>query len=195
MTKRTVVFLGLDIESTSSASPPDAQLIQVGAKVEGHSALFTMDVGHDQFTFTEEARKANGFTDERVRAAMRPPFVDASFEAWLKEQGVGSDCGTRGVAVGWNVGGFDIPFVRYYLPQSFKRLSYQTVDLNTLCFSIAKVRGIPFHTIKTQAKEYSDTTQAGFTTHRHDAGYDAAAALYEWEFLLDLIRLNGWKAE
>src|SRR5271155_3016324 len=128
-----LVFMGLDIESTGSERPPTRQLIQIGVASQT-GFVFTSDVGHPhgEFEFDPEARKVNGFTDERVEAGPRPLVVDERLTEWLRARDVKAK---RGIAIGWNVGSFDMPFVRHYLPRSSKLFSYRTIDLNAVCMT------------------------------------------------------------
>jgi DNA polymerase III epsilon subunit-like protein len=182
-----LVFMGLDIESTRSDRPPKGQLIQIGiAMLDGFE--FGMDVGYDkgEFSFDPEARKVNGFTDERVEKAPRPVVVDNQLTGWLQARDVAPK---RGVAIGWNVGAFDLPFVHYYLPTAATRLSYRSIDLNAVCMTWAEANTIDWQTVKHAAKahaEYRLKTE-GKRPQWHDATYDAWAALYSWLYLQGLM--------
>ena len=87
--------------------------------------------------------------------------------------------------VGWNVGSFDVPFVRKHLPGVASVLSYQSADLNAACFIISEAQGISYKGLKARAKEYAAemALKDGLDEAWHDAGYDALASLYAWEYL------------
>lgn len=176
-----LVLIGLDGEMTGSGSPEEFQLIQIGvATLSG--ARWQSDIGHSQYNSSEEAMKVNGFTDERVKAGPPETVVDGWLNQFLAEHKV---LEKRGIAVGWNVGSFDMPFVRRYLPQSAKRFSYRSLDLNSVCFTIGEATGRTWQSVKEEAKAAAVKT-IGFEKW-HDAGYDAMAAIRAWEHLRDMI--------
>jgi len=182
------IFFAVDGEMTGSKSPEEYQLIQIG--VAGERAydmddVFVSDIGYDdgKFKFTEEALKVNKFTPERITAGPKPWIVDADLVGWLLDNhGIENKC----IAVGWNVGSFDMPFVRKYLPESAKMFSYRSLDLNSVCFTLADVTGFSWSTIKHHAKIFAENTIPG-TPDWHNAGYDALASLRAWEYLKSLI--------
>lgn len=95
--------------------------------------------------------------------------------------------------VGWNVGSFDMPFVRKHLPTLASQLSYQSTDLNAAAFLIADAQSESVVTIKAEAKNYAEAlmTMRGWEPSWHDAGYDSAAALLSWDYLKERAR-NGY---
>lgn len=177
-------FVGLDIETTGSGGPDEFKLIQIGVAIRD-GPLFCQDVGWDPpWNETLEAQAVHGISPERIIAAPRSWQVDGMLISFLNttiEGTVG-----RLVPVGWNVGSFDMPFVRAQLPQSAKRFGYRAVDLNSVCYTIAILIGIDPKALKKGAKVYSRfwiTEEAP-----HNAGYDARAALYEWDYMMNKVR-------
>ena len=187
MSEKHPVFVGLDGEMTGSTSP-DAhlkfQLIQIGIALRSGEG-FVSDIGYPTWNQTDKAMAVNGFTPERIRAAPPSAEVDARLDVWLTEHGVIK----QAVPVGWNVGAADMPFVRGYLPLSAAHFGYRAVDLNSVSFTLGEVSEHSWKAIKKRAQEFA-TTQADHDAvegHRHDAGWDARAALYEWTFLQMMI--------
>ena len=85
---------------------------------------------------------------------------------------------------GWNVGAFDLPFVRDTLPGLASLLSRRSVDLNAVCFTLGGT--LPYfgsrpkwNTWKRLSKEaaQAELTAISVAPKWHDAGYDALAAL------------------
>ena len=167
------IFIGCDTETTSSEMPPSGQLIQIGVTMT-NGDTFVSDVDPGWFKFNEKARKVNGFTDERVRAAPPSTEVDARLYEWLASRGATAD---SIVPVGLNVAGFDMPFLRYYLPKTFTLFSYRSVDLNAIIFTMDVITGQGFKVIKDRAKRFAANQNP------HDAGSDAQAALKMWAYL------------
>ena len=177
------VFVGLDGEMTNNTPPPDGQLVQIGIALgPPTNARFVSDIRPIFFRFSEEARKVNGFTDERVRAAQQPAAVDNHLYEWLVEHGAKPK---SLVPVGFNVGNFDMIYVRYYLPRTASLFSYRSVDLNAIVFTLAQVLGKNWKDIKTDAKKFAANPKP------HDALADAVEALDCWNYLQRLIYRGG----
>ena len=143
------------------------------------------------FDVQEEAMKVNGFTMDRIQAAETAGAVDQNLLSYLNTFPVPD---RKLIAIGWNVAGFDLPFIKRFLPQSFKKLSYRTVDLNAVCFTLDPVYlnavcftldPVKWERHKKAAKSYAAEELASeFPGEKwHDALYDAAAAYHAWHYL------------
>lgn len=128
---------------------------------------------------TQERLDLEGYSRWEVTTqAVR--FIEEHSDAWH---------GNR-KPVGWNVASFDMPFVRRYLPGVARVLSYQSADLNAICFAISEAHGISYKGVKSLSKDYAkeqlhDTFEEALW---HDAGYDAAAGLHSFKYLTDRIK-------
>jgi DNA polymerase III epsilon subunit-like protein len=171
--------IGFDIETTGS-DPYLHQVIQVGAALPNQDD-FSSDVGWDTWVEVPEAMAVNGFTRDRIMAGPRVEAVDTELAAYLRRVNPDGRC----IPVGWNVVSFDVDFIKRQMPKSFKRIGYQGVDLNALCFTLADITGRSFDSWKDASKEYAKLTllSKGIRSQWHDALYDARAALVSWEFL------------
>lgn len=139
--------------------------------------------------------EANGFDRGRIIEAPRPAEVEAALIDYLLRIG-----GRRGerllVPVGWNVGSFDMPFFRRTFPEAAKLFSRRSVDLNSVCFTFGSLLfGDPaartWDAWKEQAKHFADRALYGVIPGgRHDAYYDAAAAVVEWMYLRNRLPLH-----
>jgi len=158
-------------------------LIQIGLAVTP-KATFVSDIGHQTYNWTQEALDVNKFTHERIKAGPAPAEVDKALVNFVAAHIPGER--VRLIPVGWNVGHFDVPFVRYWLPNFARLLGYRSVDLNAVTYTAAKVTGRAYDKIKAAAKRYAVrvlTQPENF----HDAGYDAAASLAAWDYLILLL--------
>lgn len=184
-------FIGLDIETTGSDVHKHG-LIQIGVFVpdgDFRGDSFVSDVKPwPGVEIDAEASKIHGITFERMMAAPESFEVDEQLAHWLEEHGIDH---SNGHVVGFNVGSFDMVFVRKYLPKTAARLSYRTVDLNAILFTIAEWHpSEPFRELKRRAKRWAE---AEVTTHFcrspqwHDAGYDALASYECWRYLVDYL--------
>ena len=192
-----LVLMGVDLETTMSDPPPRGRLLQIGvcfAVVEPckpmlSGAKFVSDVGYPDFETMErsaEADKVHGITLERIGRAKSVWDVDRELSLFLLANGVGPK---RAIAIGWNVGGFDMPFVRFYLPMSAQRFSYRTIDLNAVCMTVGTARSIPWKTLKDKSKAYAaEWIRSSYPeVGPHDAGYDAMEAVVCWRWLVSEI--------
>lgn len=123
-----------------------------------------------------------------IQQALDPAGVDKMLYEFLLT--IGGSKGERVlVPVGWNVGSFDMPFVRNTLPLSAALFSRRYVDLNSVCFTYGSlVKGVPFgdwHGFKNDCKQFAEEALQidGEPAQWHDAGYDAQAACYSWKRL------------
>lgn len=89
--------------------------------------------------------------------------------------------------IGWNVAGFDRPFVEKHMPLTFERFSYRTIDLNAICYALAEPNVRSYDTIKNRSKQYG-ADKVGGPEMAHQAGWDAATSFYAYLYLRDLVR-------
>lgn len=176
-------FVGVDGEMTGTDGPAVHQLIQIGVAT-APDGVFVSDIGYDEWRQNEDSMRIHGFAPERIRAAPRPHVVDRNVTSWLSDKVVGAEKGL--IAVGWNVCGFDLPYVRHYLPRLGSFISRRSVDLNAVCFTFAGDAGSRWKRLKKRSKRYAEERLGRAAWH--DAGYDAVAALLAWEYFQNLAR-------
>lgn len=133
----------------------------------------------EEFPLPAEHRKQINFEREREEAeekrARAVPTLD-----WYITQAYKKSF----ICVGWNVGSFDLPFVRRELPILGSLMHYRTIDLNAVCFTAERVLATDYRELKDEAKEYAEDKIVG-AADWHDAGYDALASLKAWEYLIE----------
>jgi len=178
------LFLGLDGEMSSSELSEGGKLIQIGVSTaEGINRSYTMNPGECQWS--ERAFEVHGITLESLQSAPLPDEVDSQVYDWLIA--IGADTNNRGktIPVGFNVGAFDMPFVKDSLPKTYSLFSRRTVDLNALCFALdyKEENGMPVkaETWKKKAKDYA-IEKIGME-NQHDAGWDSLMHIYCFEYL------------
>lgn len=185
-------FWGLDLE-TSGVTHERHVPIQLGlAAPDGTMKSWLIDsfawegfkVGEDHWLWDERAAEVHGITKARLQEeGLSIPrvtleainFIEAHSNVWHGQRKL----------VGWNVGSFDVPFVRKHLPGVASVLSYQSADLNAACFIISEAQEVSYKGLKARAKEYAAemALKDGLEEAWHDAGYDALASLYAWDYL------------
>jgi len=202
MSKSKRDFIGLDFETSGTTHERHAP-IQLGlATQDGSYASWLIggwrwagpstvtgpeyEVGTQCWEWDEGAYGVHGITQEALeKFGMTPGEVTADAIAFLQQHSQAWR-GER-IMVGWNVGSFDAPFLRRYLPGIAREMSYRSVDLNAVTYTIAEAHGIKSKTLKRQAQEAGAeralTIPSSGTWKLHDAGYDAVAALGAWDYL------------
>jgi DNA polymerase III epsilon subunit-like protein len=193
-------FWGLDLETSGTTHERHAP-IQLGLSAPtGEVKSWLINAwawdgkvaGEDHWLWDERAFEVHGITKERLqeegssipRVTLEAvSFIEAHSDVWH---------GSRKL-VGWNVGSFDVPFVRKHLPGVASVLSYQSADLNAVCFAISEAQQLSYSDLKAEAKAYAAEKcfDAGLKESWHDAGYDALASLYAWDYLVSRVR-NGY---
>ena len=187
-------FIGLDGEMTGGTKTLDFykeyQLCQIGIALS-YDDIFSSDIGFDEGSYkvTEQALEVNKFTHERIQSGPRQGEVDSELVTWIRERILEANkpFGLKLIAVGWNVSSWDMPFVRQYLPRFAEWVWYRAVDLNSVVFTAQKVTGQSYDAIKGGAKRYAEKV-IKHSVEWHSAGYDAAASLAAWDYLIKLLK-------
>lgn len=189
------LLIGLDGEMSDSDLDKGAVLIQIGVCDE-YGNTFESLIGYDAGWYqTEQASAVHKIPDEDILTAPRPDQVDRRLYSWLearlddariREESTGL---RPFVPVGWNVGNFDMPFVRKFLPESASLISRRSLDLNSLCYSFEDAQV----TYMGERRSFSKWKQLAHDAASevlgddgwHDALFDAQAALEAYNFLLE----------
>ena len=185
-------FIGLDGEMTAADLSAGGRLIQIGLAVgEGEDDRITALIGWSEGDYFAEpvAMGVHGIPPETIHAAPRAPEVDERLRDWCLVRGATEDRRTL-VTVGWNVGAFDLPFVQHCLPRTFALLSRRSVDLNAVCITLggaaehggSRPKWTGWKRMSKRAAE-DRLSALGVEPQWHDAGYDALASLFAWEWI------------
>lgn len=185
-------YLGCDIETTGSEFKFEHKTIQIGVYDPKTQTLFREYVGWNEGTFEmePEATAVHKIPREMILAARPASEVDTMLLNWLVSRGVRAK---RGIIVGFNVGVFDMPFVRRDLPTASRHISYRCVDLNAILMSMAVATGVSWLKLKEKAKAYARSVLATEMPDltQHDAGYDAREAILCWQWCVAQLRVGG----
>lgn len=187
-----VRVVGLDGEMTCSDLSLGGRLIQIGVAVGfEREQRFTSLVGWpaNEYVADPKAMRVHGISDKAIATASPAPEVDGRLRAFLLANG--ADVRKKAIEpVGWNVIGFDMPFVRDALPRSAELISRRGVDLNAVCRTLDGI--LEFEGSRPSAKGWKRLAKRaaaealaddGIDKEWHDAGFDAAAALASWQWL------------
>jgi len=188
-------YLGLDGEMSGTTS--SHQLIQIGLAIGARDTL-GLDVGWLAGTYRvdPESLQVNGFDHARIQQGQPPEVVDVACVAWLDLRFPGMHA-KQLIPVGWNVAGFDMPFVRRDLPKLGARLSYRSVDLNAVCFALdgkvaagtdGQVRPRSWEWWKKDVKRLALEAMGAGVAKPHDAEWDAVVSLQAFRVLQGIVR-------
>lgn len=176
------------------------RLIQIGIAVPDTKGVhpgysrYTSDIGwpKDSYPWEQAALDVNGFDHERIQKGYSASYVDNELYDWLTNI-METDEYNSLIPVGWNVGGFDMPYVRRYLPKTANLFGYRAKDLNSTCYDLAKVFGNgtvnSSNKYKKASKKYAEAKlreiHGADKVKWHDAGFDSEAAMYSWEWMIE----------
>jgi DNA polymerase III epsilon subunit-like protein len=207
MSKKTsnVMYFGLDGEMSGNDIELGCKLIQIGlATFNGTDRPVSFGSGIQpigEMTWQEQAAAVHQLTKEQIAEFPDPYTVDQQCYDWLVAHGADEKRRNKTIVVGFNVGAFDMPFIRATLPKTASLISRQTVDLNAVCFSLSIATPlnnnmVTTSTWKTAAKKYATSKimqDKNSDWRAHNAEYDAVHALYCLYFLaLKGVPLNDW---
>ena len=167
-----MVFAGVDIETTGTDPDAGHRLIQIGI-----AFAYSPTMGGDvqpigDINIQADALAVNHFTLARIGAAPLQTDVDTRITFQLSAAGYKAGDITP---VGWNVGGFDMVFVKKELPKTAAFFSYRVFDLTTIAIMESLWTGTPYPVVK--IKLASKVVECLGRDESHDALYDAEAAL------------------
>jgi oligoribonuclease (3'-5' exoribonuclease) len=176
-----MILAGLDIETTGVDINAGHRLIQIGIAFQDGLHFVADVLPSGDMAISAEALNINRFTLERIGKASPAKHVDETIANQLREKGYKENSVTP---VGWNVGGFDMCFIKRELPKIASFFTYRTLDLTGVAI---------MHELRT-GKSYRDLKDAFHAkiveklgrNERHDALYDAEAALIAIDLFKEL---------
>lgn len=191
-------YIGLDLECTGSNFNLHS-ICQLGLATRlpnGEVKMFSSDVGRPagRYLWEDAALKVNGFTHERIQAG--PSWDDVNPKALDFLAQYAPTTPQRLRTVGWNVAAFDLKFVENESPALMSRLHYRHVELNSINDTVAVILQRDADKVKKQAKMWAGEQvlklfpqfgQDGQISW-HDAGFDAAAALFAWQWYIRYLK-------
>lgn len=171
-------FVGVDIETTGLELEKGNRLIQLGMDL-GSYGWINHDVLPDgDINISAEALAVNKFTLARIGAGMPRREVDQIVAEDLARHFKRGELH----AVGWNVGSFDLHFMKKELPEVAAFFSHRVVDLTPLAMLSARMHNRDYRLVKADWQALAEAKLGG-TPKWHDARWDACAALTVWEGL------------
>ena len=189
---RPIRLVALDFETTGLDLAAGNVPTEVGAAFRddsGNVQWFEEPILHAPGTFTwhPEAFKVNHYTLEQIsdEAVAKPAdIVDARLATWLDAAG-----DYRLVPLGWNVGSFDWPFAKKWLPitaslfkDRYGNPAHQFADLNSMIF-LLDTYGTPPTKSGLQRLAEAQAEKDDMEVRWHSGGFDSYASLLAFEKL------------
>jgi len=180
-----MLFVGIDGEMSSPDIEKGGALIQIGLSVFTHEGIETISEylrpPADMY-WEDSAAEVHGITQEQLKfAGMHPEEADELIYEWLTGHGANPKHRARTVPVGFNITGFDLPFVKKTLPKTYSLLSRRAAELNGMLWLLDGKKGHSMEEWKELALEYA---KINLNTYKpHDAGWDSARHLLCFEYL------------
>jgi|SRR6266853_40786 len=174
-----MIYCGLDIETTGLDLNKDHRLIQL-ALVYGPATWVYDVLPIGVMTIDPRAMEVNKFTLSRIEGGVPNDELDHDLSKYLLNEFKPESL----TAVGWNIGSFDLPFLKKELPKTSTLFSHRVVDLSGICILAAERKSLNWRNLKEvwhKAAEEAMNEKAQW----HDALWDARAALKVWELLID----------
>lgn len=188
-------LIALDLE-TSGVDHEKHSILSIGMEHIESGAKFYREVRWNSVEVAPEAMRVNGFDarhmdgDGEFRGYIGQ--VDNEARAWL--DGILEDIGWENGKL-WSAGvnqlGFDLPFIKRQMPQTFSRFSYRGMNLTSVWAAIAMAKGVRFRTVKSYY--YNEVAP---NPRKHNAMADAeqvAEIVRHMDENLDIIAWGPWR--
>jgi hypothetical protein len=184
-----MLFVGLDGEMSAPDMDQGGQLIQFGLAVKSAGAIQSISFlikPTEEMYWDEKAAKVHLIPYEVVHMyGTTPEIADDALYRWLVSHGANPKNRAKTVPVGFNITGFDLPFVKKTLPKTFSLLSRRTGELNGMLWLLNGKDGHNFESWKKKAMTYAEDNLEDYVPH--DAEWDAKRHLLCYEYLQSVI--------
>lgn len=180
-----MLFVGIDGEMSCPDMEKGGKLIQIGVSVATPQGVETLSLylrPPEDMYWEDRAAEVHKITQETLRlSGKHPEEVDEILYEWLISKGANPKRRAKTVPVGFNITGFDMPFVKVTLPKTYSLFSKRTAELNGMLWMLHGKKGKTFEEWKAMAMEYAKINMV--TYKPHDAGWDSARHLLCFEYL------------
>ena len=188
-----VLFVGIDGEMSSASLADGGKLIQFGVAVRlpnGEMVSKGWLINPGEMVWSAEAAAVHQLRLEDVIEQGRPnDEVDQEAYDWLVSFGANEKRREKNVPVGFNITGFDMPFIKAQLPKTYWLLSRRTAELNGMLWLLHGLvdnnQPVNFEAWKKRSLEYAASQLEDFNPH--DAEWDAKRHLLCFEYMRSVI--------
>lgn len=183
------LYVGLDGEM-SGYLEDGGRLIQIGLTVrkpDGELDTLSVLINPGKMSWSEESAAIHEISlSDVVEVGLPNDVVDQLCYDWLIVHGADPKKRKLTIPVGFNIIGFDMPFIKEQLPQTYSLFSRRMGDLNGMIWMLQGKDGLGFTGWKDAAINHAHSILPDFNPH--DAGWDSARHLLCFEFFKNLVQ-------
>jgi hypothetical protein len=184
-----MLFVGIDGEMSKPNLDEGGRLIQIGVSVRLPDGTLDSEgwvINPGEMAWDDQAAAVHGIPYEIViQQGRSQDSVDSELHQWLIDRGAHPSQRAKNVPVGFNITGFDLPFIKRQLPKTFALLSRRTAELNGMLWLLDGVAGKNFEAWKQEAMRQAHHQMEDYVPH--DAEWDAKRHLLVLEYLRSVI--------
>jgi hypothetical protein len=184
-----MLFIGIDGEMSTPNLAEGGRLIQIGVAVrlpDGQIDSQGWLINPGEMTWEARAAAVHGISYETViQQGRSQDSVDTELHQWLIDRGAHPKRREKNVPVGFNITGFDLPFIKMQLPKTYALLSRRTAELNGMMWLFHGKDGKNFETWKSDSMNRAHAAVDDYKPH--DAEWDAKRHLLVFEYLKSLV--------
>lgn len=187
-----MLFVGVDGEMSGTDIEKGHRLIQIGLSVMTDRGLESISFfirPRNGMVWSEESAKIHNIPIETlIQHGLDEGIVDGALYDWLLLHGANPKQRAKNIPVGFNIIGFDMPFIKMQLPKTYSLFSRRMADLNGMLWLLHGKNNKDMDSWKKMALDYAEINLPDFNPH--DAEWDAKRHLLCFEYLRSVI-LNG----
>lgn len=167
--------LFLDIE-TSGVDPTKHSILSIGIviSIDGFENYlsFYEEIKYDELLISPDAIEVNNIEFKSQKDRISLEKADNKAYDFVKRYYSKND---KAMAIGLNVGEFDLLFINKYMPKLTSLIDRRSVNLNSLIYLLADINSIDFMALKENLSEKAAITvnNLGLGLKKHHALYDA----------------------
>ena len=165
------------------------RLIQIGLSVRTEAGIESIGYllkPRLDMLWDDDAAKVHEIPLERLeRQGLDEKEVDELVYQWLVSHGANPKQRGKTIPIGFNIIGFDMPFIKLQLPKTYSLLSRRMADLNGMLWLLHGKNRKNMDSWKKMALDYAQLNLPDFNPH--DAEWDAKRHLLCFEYLRSVI--------
>lgn len=181
MNSNKFYIIGLDIE-TSSNDSNIGEIIQLGVAFKNNNEFQTIEynlffdlTNWDDKNWSINAEEVHKITKESL--ALNKYTYDSTEKEFIQLLDKTFGENSIIIPVGFNVGSFDLQFIKNKMPNLYNRLSYRSIDLNSL-FLFNNLKNYDYNEFISMKKNTKlDIIREIKESKEHNASFDAKLAI------------------
>lgn len=167
--------LFLDIE-TSGTNPEKHSVLSIGIVIlqneDNTPSSFYEEINYDELIIAPDSIAINEFDFKNQDGRIPLEKADSKAFDFVKKH---YSKRNTAMAIGLNIGEFDLLFINKYMPRLASLLDRRSVNLNSLIYLLADINSIDFITLKQDLSEKAviQVDKLAMGSKKHNALYDA----------------------